>query len=60
MNLDKLKTIFTLINLKNFAVKYNFPYDHLRRVLNGERVLTEKYAEDLKTALGKFKNEIEF
>lgn len=49
---------FQVIHLKNFCVKYDLGYDHFRRILNGEKELSEKYVLKVNEAIEKFKKDV--
>lgn len=56
--LEYLVYQFEVLDIKNFCKRYDLGYDHLRRVLKGDKELTEKKFTEYKEALQKHKSEI--
>ena len=51
MELQKLQSIFSYLDIKKFAKENDLDYPHLTRVLKGEVNLTERMAEKIKLGL---------
>ena len=51
MELQKLQSIFSYLDIKKFAKENDLDYPHLTRVLKGEVNLTERMAEKIKKGL---------
>ena len=51
MELQKLQSIFSYLDIKKFAKENSIDYPHLTRILKGEVKLTEKMAEKIKLGL---------
>lgn len=49
--LEKLNQIFALVNMSAFCEKYGLSYSFTRKVLKGERKLSEKFVHSAKLAL---------
>jgi hypothetical protein len=58
MNLEYYQKFFKLVNTSAFCEEYGITYDHLRRVLKGERPFTAKLEKELSEAIVKFKLDI--
>ena len=57
MDLEYYKNFFLIVNTSAFCAKYDLTYDHIRRVLKGDRPLSESLKKDLSEAIKKFKEE---
>ena len=57
MNIEYYKKFFLIVNTSAFCEKYNLTYDHVRRVLKGDRPLTESLKKELSEAIQKFKED---
>jgi hypothetical protein len=55
MDLQYYQDFFKLVNTSAFCEKYGITYDHLRRVLKGDRPFTDKLGKELSEAIAKFK-----
>ena len=51
MELQKLQSIFSYLDIKKFAKENSIDYPHLTRVLKGEVNLTERMTEKIKLGL---------
>ena len=51
MELQKLQSIFSYLDIKKFAKENSIDYPHLTRVLKGEVNLTDRMAEKIKLGL---------
>ena len=51
MELQKLQSILSYLDIKKFAKENSIDYPHLTRVLKGEVNLTERMAEKIKLGL---------
>ena len=58
MELQKLQSIFSYLDIKKFAKENDLDYPHLTRILKGEVKLTEKMTEKIKKGLLDFSQKI--
>ncbi|WP_165571966.1 hypothetical protein [Chryseobacterium vrystaatense] len=57
MDLEYYQKYFAIVNTSAFCEKYGLTYNHVRKVLKGERPLTEKLDKQLSDAIAKFKED---
>lgn len=53
-DLEKLNKLFAIINLTVFCERYKISYDYMRKVLKGDRKLSEEFHQTILKSLIEF------
>ena len=55
--LQDINNYFALINVKAFCEKYDLAYETVRRVLKGDKIITEKFSAKILLAIHHFEKD---